>query len=161
MHLCKLSQQHSSLLGCLSESSLRLIRNRYVRDESTGEIGRTNLCIQLDEYHCIIGLVIFCLVFVQAAGGIIHHGQYNKLRRRTIITYAHIWLGRAIITMGMINGGLGLLLTGVSNGSYIAYGVCVGAFWLVWMGIDVWYTFKGPKQQYISEKQGPTVGESE
>lgn len=69
-----------------------------------------------------------------------------------MITHAHIWLGRIIVTLGMINGGLGLQLTGVSTGSYIAYGVVVGLFWLVWMAIDVWATLKGSNPQKIAEK---------
>lgn len=74
------------------------------------------------------------------------------MQRRTIITHAHIWLGRIIITMGMINGGLGLQLTGVSTGSYIAYGVVVGLFWLTWMAIDVRATLKGSNPQALAEK---------
>lgn len=49
-------------------------------------------------------------------------------------SYAHLWLGRILITLGIINGGLGLKLAGnVHRGTYIAYGVVAGLFWLAWM----------------------------
>ena len=40
----------------------------------------------------------------------------------------HIWLGRALITLGMINGGLGMLFSGgdPTRSEIIAYGVVAG-----------------------------------
>lgn len=105
--------------------------------------------------------MVFSLVFFQAGGGVLHHLQYRRHKKRTAVSWGHIWLGRAIITLGMINGGLGLQLTGVSTGSYIAYGVVVGLFWLLWMGIDIWATFKGPKEQKMMEKDRIAVTDSE
>lgn len=96
--------------------------------------------------------MLLAFVFVQAVGGVLHHLQYNKIHRRTAITHTHIWFGRGIITLGMINGGFGLQLTEESTRSYIAYGVVVGLVWLIWMAIDVWATFKGSNPQRLAEK---------
>lgn len=52
-------------------------------------------------------------------------------------SYAHIWTGRILITLGIINGGLGMQLAKVSRDGKIAYGVCAGFIWVVWMAIAV------------------------
>jgi hypothetical protein len=96
----------------------------------------------LDQPHPIIGIVIFVLLFFQPILGFIHHLQYKKYTRRTIWSYGHLWLGRILITLGMINGGLGLLLasdapasTGIaaSRGQMIAYGLVAAVMWLLWL----------------------------
>lgn len=80
----------------------------------------------LNGAHQIIGLVLLALVFFQPFGGYIHHLIFRKKRTRTTVSYIHIWLGRAGILLGMINGGLGLQLSQETNSKYIAYGVCAG-----------------------------------
>ncbi|KAF2247128.1 hypothetical protein BU26DRAFT_342374 [Trematosphaeria pertusa] len=93
----------------------------------------------LDHYHPVIGIVVFCLLFFQPILGLMHHYQFKKYSRRTLWSYGHLWLGRIVITLGMINGGLGMLLatdTGYfvpSRGQKIAYGVVAGIMWLLWM----------------------------
>ena len=63
-----------------------------------------------------------------------HHLGYKRHRQRTIVSHGHIWLGRILITLGMINGGLGLLLSNnASRGECIAYGVIAGLVWLLWV----------------------------
>lgn len=85
-------------------------------------------------YHPIIGIVIFAFLFFQPILGILHHIGFKKTGRRSFISYVHLWLGRILITLGIINGGLGLKLAGnVGRGTYIAYGVVAGFFWLSWM----------------------------
>lgn len=50
----------------------------------------------------------------------------------------HIWLGRLLITLGMINGGLGLLLSAnASTGEYIAYGVIAAVIWVAYVALVV------------------------
>lgn len=93
----------------------------------------------LDHYHPVIGILVFCLLFFQPILGLLHHFQFKKYNRRTIWSYGHLWLGRIVITLGMINGGLGMLLateTGFfvpSRGQKIAYGVVAGIMWLLWV----------------------------
>ena len=38
-----------------------------------------------------------------------------------------------MITLGIINGGIGLYLAGASNSLKIAYGVVAGIMWVLWM----------------------------
>ncbi|KAF3039357.1 hypothetical protein E8E12_005828 [Didymella heteroderae] len=94
----------------------------------------------LDKYHPIIGLLLFALLFFQPVMGYIHHLRFKKLQRRTVWSYGHLWLGRIAITLGMINGGLGLLLAydaplgfAPSTGQVIAYGIVAPLIWLLYV----------------------------
>lgn len=101
----------------------------------------------LDNYHPIIGIIVFVLLFFQPILGFVHHLKFKKHSRRTVWSYGHLWLGRILITLGMINGGLGLLLasdapafTGFapSRGQIVAYGVIAGLMWLLWVASAVY-----------------------
>ncbi|KAF2398912.1 hypothetical protein EJ06DRAFT_463661, partial [Trichodelitschia bisporula] len=87
----------------------------------------------LQKYHPIIGLVVFGLLCFQPFLGILHHILYRRHGRRSAGSHLHIWLGRIVVTIGIINGGLGLRLAGNTYGGQIAYGVVAGVIWLVWM----------------------------
>lgn len=51
---------------------------------------------------------------------------------------AHVWWGRIIVTLGIINAGLGLQLSDNTTKGEIAYGVVVaGVVWLVWVAVAV------------------------
>lgn len=95
--------------------------------------------ILLHNAHPIIGIVLFVLLFFQPLLGLLHHFFFKKHSRRVFWSYAHIWLGRVIITLGIINGGLGLQLAqrlpiaSPSHGAIIAYGVLAGIIWLVYV----------------------------
>lgn len=53
--------------------------------------------------HQIIGIVAVVALVVQAALGYQHHQGYKKYGKRTLITHSHLWLGRLVIVVGMIN----------------------------------------------------------
>ncbi|KAJ4288559.1 hypothetical protein N0V90_011796 [Kalmusia sp. IMI 367209] len=94
-------------------------------------------------YHPIIGIVVFVLLFFQPILGLIHHFQFKKHGRRTVWSYGHLWLGRVLVTLGIINGGLGLLFAHKSGfgrptrGQMIAYGVVAGVMWLLWVAASI------------------------
>lgn len=96
--------------------------------------------MQLDVYHPILGLVIFAVMFVQIAGGILHHLFFRKYLRRTVISHIHIWLGRILVTAGIINGGLGLLMAyrRPTIGQIVAYSVLAGLVWVVFIIVGFW-----------------------
>lgn len=58
--------------------------------------------------HKIIGLTVLCSLIIQAAAGYKHHIDFVKVRRQTIFTLVHRWLGRAILLFGTLNVGLGM-----------------------------------------------------
>jgi uncharacterized membrane protein YoaK (UPF0700 family) len=58
---------------------------------------------------------------LQPAFGFAHHSYYKKHQARNVISHVHIWYGRAIIIVGIINGGLGLQLAGAPATYSVAY----------------------------------------
>lgn len=102
---------------------------------------------QIDTYHAIIGLVVVGCLFLQPITGLIHHVLYKKVGRPNFATYPHIWWGRIFITLGIINGGLGMKLSGTSKKGPIIYGVLAGLVWLLWMIIIILAFLKSRKTQ--------------
>ncbi|KAI1134965.1 hypothetical protein F5Y05DRAFT_187131 [Hypoxylon sp. FL0543] len=83
--------------------------------------------------HPIIGIVILAALFFMPPLGLAHHSKFKKLKRRTVYSHAHLWLGRATLTLGIINGGLGLKLASASTSLVVAYSVVGGVLWLIWL----------------------------
>ncbi|KAB5566090.1 hypothetical protein GE09DRAFT_1218367 [Coniochaeta sp. 2T2.1] len=105
-----------------------------VRDVRIPAAGGSLLNIAAISYHPIIGLVVFAALFFQPVLGVIHHLQFKKLRRRQIWSHLHLWNGRIMIPLGIINGGLGLKIAGAPSRFKIAYAVIsslLGALWIV------------------------------
>ena len=81
----------------------------------------------LSKAHPIIGLLLLSVLFFQAPAGISHHLLFKKKKKRTAVSYYHIYAGRILVILGMINGGLGLELGMVKNSGYkAAYRVVAG-----------------------------------
>lgn len=105
--------------------------------------------------HTKLGVAILILAFLQPIIGLIHHviykrrataaknGTSSKMPGRTVPGYMHLWLGRLLIVLGMINGGLGLRLASQSplqnntNTKAIAYGVGAGIMFLLYIAFVV------------------------
>lgn len=83
--------------------------------------------------HPIIGIIVVGLLLLQPPLGLIHHYIFKRKHIRTKWAIAHVWWGRALITVAIINGGLGLQLGGNSEKGEIAYGVIAGVIWLTWV----------------------------
>lgn len=79
------------------------------------------------------------LLVFQPICGMLHHTMFKKYNRRVFWSYMHIWLGRIIITLGIVNGGLGLLfasqyrLLPPSQAAIIGYSVAAGVMWLFYL----------------------------
>lgn len=52
-------------------------------------------------------------------------------------------MGRIIITLGIINGGLGLKLSDNTTKGKIGYSIVAAIMWLVWMSVAVFKEVKG------------------
>ena len=91
-------------------------------------------CKQYQNYHPILGILLFLVLFFQPILGALHHVGFKNKGRRGLASYLHIWLGRIIITLGMVNGGLGVYISGnVSDGQIWAYALLAGIVWIIWM----------------------------
>lgn len=83
--------------------------------------------------HPIIGTTVIGLLILQPVLGYVHHLIYVKEHRRTFWIYGHIWYGRALIILAVINGGLGLQLSDNTVKGEIAYGVIAGVMFLLYL----------------------------
>jgi hypothetical protein len=94
---------------------------------------------QINKYHPIIGIVVFACLFFQPILGLLHHSFFKKHQRRTLWSHAHLWLGRSVITLGIINGGLGFMLADdpKNKSAMIAYSVIAGVVWLLWVSASI------------------------
>jgi hypothetical protein len=88
---------------------------------------------RLNDPHAIIGLLLLAVLFFMPFIGVIHHKVYQKVQKRTLWSYGHIFTGRAAIVLGMVNGGLGLRLADAGNSSKIAYAVLAALVGVVYI----------------------------
>ncbi|KAI1261091.1 hypothetical protein F5Y18DRAFT_403377 [Xylariaceae sp. FL1019] len=95
--------------------------------------GSSLLSMAATNAHPIIGIVLLVVLFFQPVLGFIHHRQFKKLGGRTWASYAHLWIGRLGITLGIINGGLGLALTDATGSPVLTYAVVAGVMWVLWV----------------------------
>jgi hypothetical protein len=104
----------------------------------------TNSRLQWDAFngHTIIGTIVVCLLFLQPFGGIVHHSLFSKNPTSTFFGIGHRWLGRIILILGAINGGLGLQLAAEETPPIIAYSVLTVIFFLLWVAAVVWNNMK-------------------
>jgi len=100
--------------------------------------------------HPKLGVAILVAAFFQPIFGLIHHtiykrrvaatkaGRPTKPPGRTAIGTIHLWLGRLLIVLGVVNGGLGLRLAsytdydGNTRTKAIAYGIGSGIMLLLY-----------------------------
>ncbi|KAF7957464.1 hypothetical protein EAE96_003045 [Botrytis aclada] len=100
------------------------------------------MCDVLSSTHSIIGLVVAGCLLLQPITGLTHHMLYKRRGGPNVATYPHVWWGRAAITLGIINGGLGLRLADNSKKGEIAYGVIAGFIWVTWVAVILFATVK-------------------
>ncbi|OJJ05875.1 hypothetical protein ASPVEDRAFT_175163, partial [Aspergillus versicolor CBS 583.65] len=95
-------------------------------------------------YHPIIGITtVSCLILFQPAMGLAQHLYFRRTGKKSIASYIHRWFGRTLITLGMINAGLGFRLAGIGLsiapvGAVIAYSVVAGLVWVSYALIISW-----------------------
>ncbi|KAK4248073.1 hypothetical protein C7999DRAFT_40703 [Corynascus novoguineensis] len=88
--------------------------------------------------HFIIGLVVMVCLIIQPIFGFIHHEKFKRLRRRTSASYVHLFNGRIFMTLGIVNGALGLWLAGASDKLKIAYIAAAATMWTLWLLTGIW-----------------------
>ena len=64
-----------------------------------------------------------------------HHRRFKALHARTPWTYWHIWYGRSLIVLAVINGGLGLQLANNTTGGKILYIVVAGVIGVAYCAV--------------------------
>ena len=77
--------------------------------------------------------------------GQIHHVMFKKYHERTVWSYAHIWLGRVAIFLGIVNGGLGLQLADNTSTGTIAYAVVAAVAGIAYIAAIVYSEWRRSK----------------
>ena len=87
--------------------------------------------------HPIIGLIIIGLLTLQPVLGLNHHARYSKGGGNRTSSWArtHVWLGRLLLILGAVNGGLGLMLAGNTDKGKIAWSVIAGVAGVVYFTV--------------------------
>ncbi|KAJ6020504.1 hypothetical protein N7540_006008 [Penicillium herquei] len=87
----------------------------------------------LSHYHPVIGMIVIAgLAIFQPAMGLLQHRHFRKTGGKSIFAYMHRWFGRLMLTLGIINVGLGLHFVRVEYpsdapwGAVIAVSVVIG-----------------------------------
>lgn len=108
---------------------------------------------ELDQYHMIIGfIVVACLVLFQPAMGVYQHMHYTKTGGRSIFGQIHRWLGRTLIALGIVNGGLGWMIAGTTS-AYVPYAVVAGIVFLIYISVLVFAWKKAGKPKDIESEK--------
>ncbi|RGP74308.1 cellobiose dehydrogenase [Fusarium longipes] len=87
--------------------------------------------------HTRMGTAVCALITLQPILGYMHHRHFLSHGKRGIISHIHIWFGRALMIIGIVNGGLGLQLASSSRAFIIAYSVIAGLAAVLYLGAAV------------------------
>ncbi|KIW53563.1 hypothetical protein PV05_09123 [Exophiala xenobiotica] len=103
----------------------------------------------LDDYHPMIGLVLLCFISLQPLSSLVNHFYRVRYPRIGILGQVHLWSGRLLITLGIINGGLGFQFASTlpvfqwPKGPKILYGAVATLIWIIYVGVVlVWAELK-------------------
>ncbi|KAI1467796.1 putative iron reductase domain protein [Daldinia caldariorum] len=83
---------------------------------------------KVNSAHQVIGILIFIFIFAQFTLGFLHHRTFKKTQQTTKMAPIHVWMGRVIIVMGVINGFLGFPLAQASQYNYVLAGLVLFLF---------------------------------
>lgn len=84
--------------------------------------------------HTVLGTVVVAAMGLQPLLGVLHHRHFVANQSRGAVSHVHIWWGRALMVLGVVNGGLGLQLSSASNGLVIGYSVASAVLFVVYAG---------------------------
>ncbi|KAI1610459.1 hypothetical protein EDD36DRAFT_326645 [Exophiala viscosa] len=95
----------------------------------------------MNDYHPIIGLVMLAFLTIQPLTGLVSHIFRVQSPRVAYLAKAHLWFGRILITVGIINGGLGFQFASTfpgrqwPTGPRIAYGAIATLVWILYVSV--------------------------
>lgn len=88
--------------------------------------------------------------------GALHHTSYKRQGRRGALSHVHVWYGRALMILGIINGGLGLQLARANMAFRTAYivlaAVIAGPYFLA----IPWLEMRKAKASKSQATRGPS-----
>ncbi|OJD17035.1 hypothetical protein AJ78_02830 [Emergomyces pasteurianus Ep9510] len=120
-------------------------------------------------YHPIIGYVVIgWLVLCQPLLGYWHHRNYVRTQGPSVMGRVHRWVGRSMLVLGIVNGGLGFRFSGIGKetvpkAGVIVYAIIAGIMGAAYVLISTWGTLqkKKKKQQRIRSGDSYFGGDGE
>lgn len=100
------------------------------------------------------------MISLQPLIGVWHHLNFRRSGVRSWRYNVHVWFGRALIVMGIVDGGLGLRLAANYNrGELVAYIVLSVVFFLLYVGAFVLGLFEKGRSDKIESSlpESPTT----
>ncbi|KAG6007849.1 hypothetical protein E4U21_005437 [Claviceps maximensis] len=125
-----------------------------------GYIVATNNGVFLKDSHTQLGFAVCVMMVLQPILGWLHHQHFVKTQTRGIFSYFHIWFGRILMILGIVNGGLGLQATNQSSAFIIAYAVLAGAVAITYTASMAIGVSKRSKQNAGKEVISPTASDA-
>ncbi|KAF5233044.1 hypothetical protein FANTH_12721 [Fusarium anthophilum] len=96
--------------------------------------------------HATWQMIVFIGMWAGFVTGKLAADRSGDHQRRTGISHAHSWYGRALMILGIVNGGLGLQLAGASMKLIIGYSVVGLVTFLMYTAGAVRKMLRGPKK---------------
>lgn len=123
--------------------------------------------------HPRLGLAILAIAFFQPVFGALHHHIYKKRSQnvaagnptkapgRTPLGRLHLWVGRILIALGIINEGLGIRLASyspfqtaaTSKKASIGYGVVAGVMFILYLVCVIAFEIRRARFQLAEEEK--------
>ena len=112
--------------------------------------------------HTILGTILTGLFLLQPLIGLWHHKLQKADKGNKFLHQGHVWLGRILIILGLVNGGTGLDLAANSPGGEKVYGALAGIVGILYIGLlGSWYVTGGGRSTKAESSDAEEYGESE
>jgi len=96
--------------------------------------------------HTTYGTVITGFFLIQPILGWLHHRGYVNRGGPTVWTRMHVWFGRAIMILAVVNGGVGIQYAANSVPGEKGFGVVAGVGGLAYIGVLIWVWMTGGRK---------------
>ncbi|KAK9801578.1 hypothetical protein SCARD494_00630 [Seiridium cardinale] len=83
---------------------------------------------KFNDAHQVIGILLFIFVLAQFVLGFMHHRIYKKTQQPTKLAPVHVWMGRVIIPVGVINAFLGFRFAQSPQYNWVIAGLVIFIF---------------------------------
>ncbi|QKX59257.1 uncharacterized protein TRUGW13939_06389 [Talaromyces rugulosus] len=97
--------------------------------------------------HQVLGLICVIATFIQWGLGFWHHRQYKRTLKSTKYAPTHRYLGRFIIPLAIVTGGIGLTWSYASRGVVIGYVVAVIVLAVATTSSVMWKSYASLRSQ--------------
>ncbi|KIV84858.1 hypothetical protein PV11_00611 [Exophiala sideris] len=99
---------------------------------------------EIDGYHQVVGFVVVAwMVIFQPALGLAQHLNFRKNGTRSPMGHGHRWIGRAMMLLGIVNGGLGFMQAGKVGSeetptyAVIVYSVVAVVIFIIYLAVVI------------------------